>query len=62
MSALARACAEELQRPELAARLEEMAARVARNGFQVVDLKRRPPVAGDALFHQAARLQGGGMR
>ncbi|CAJ1356992.1 unnamed protein product [Effrenium voratum] len=36
--------------------IEEIAARVARNGFQVVDLSSRPPCGGDALFYRARRV------
>merc|ERR1740116_396120 len=40
----------------LAGRLEEYALRVSRNGFQVMDLKARPPVGADALFHRPSFL------
>eukprot|EP00913_Durusdinium_trenchii_P005564 g5184.t1 len=56
-SALALATAEHLGHPELAQRIEDLAARVARNGFQVVDLKAKPPMAGDALFYRNERLK-----
>ncbi|CAE7240930.1 Dnajb2 [Symbiodinium sp. CCMP2592] len=46
--------AEHLGEPALAQRIDAVAARVARNGFQVVDLESRPPAAGDALFHQVS--------
>eukprot|EP00931_Biecheleriopsis_adriatica_P081111 TRINITY_DN54465_c0_g1_i1.p1 TRINITY_DN54465_c0_g1~~TRINITY_DN54465_c0_g1_i1.p1 ORF type:complete len:428 (-),score=106.91 TRINITY_DN54465_c0_g1_i1:47-1330(-) len=38
----------------LAARLDEIAVRVSRNGFQVMDLAARPPTAADALFHRVS--------
>ncbi|CAE7734064.1 SMYD2, partial [Symbiodinium necroappetens] len=53
-SELAMLTAEHLGEPALAHRIDEVAARVARNGFQVVDLESRPPAAGDALFHQVS--------
>lgn len=54
ISALALCCAEHLKAPELAKCLDDLAARVARNGFQVVDLKAKPPCPGDALFHRVS--------
>eukprot|EP00434_Breviolum_minutum_P002882 symbB.v1.2.002538.t1/scaffold103.1/size331058/3 len=57
ISALALCCAEHLKNPELAKCLDDLAARVARNGFQVVDLKAKPPCPGDALFHRVPWIQ-----
>lgn len=54
-SDLARCCLEHLKGPpELAFRLDQLAGRVARNGFQVVDLRAKPPCPGDALFHRVS--------
>jgi len=36
----------------LAYRLDSIAVRVSRNGFQVMDLKARPPTSADGLFHR----------
>eukprot|EP00747_Dinoflagellata_sp_TGD_P167579 gnl/TRDRNA2_/TRDRNA2_192218_c0_seq1.p1 gnl/TRDRNA2_/TRDRNA2_192218_c0~~gnl/TRDRNA2_/TRDRNA2_192218_c0_seq1.p1 ORF type:complete len:508 (-),score=97.44 gnl/TRDRNA2_/TRDRNA2_192218_c0_seq1:12-1535(-) len=36
----------------LAQRLDDIALRVSRNGFQVMDLKMRPPTSADGLFHR----------
>jgi len=36
----------------LAARLDALAARTSRNGFQIMDLTRRPPTSADGLFHR----------
>jgi hypothetical protein len=32
--------------------LDSLAARVSRNGFQIMDLNRRPPTSADGLFHR----------
>jgi len=37
---------------KLGLRLDDLAARVSRNGFQIMDLSRRPPTAADGLFHR----------
>jgi len=36
----------------LANRLDDVAVRISRNGFQTMDMKSRPPLAADALFHR----------
>eukprot|EP00929_Paragymnodinium_shiwhaense_P091665 TRINITY_DN51564_c0_g1_i1.p1 TRINITY_DN51564_c0_g1~~TRINITY_DN51564_c0_g1_i1.p1 ORF type:complete len:585 (-),score=167.65 TRINITY_DN51564_c0_g1_i1:7-1761(-) len=36
----------------LGKRLDDVAARISRNGFQVMDLKARPPTSADGLFHR----------
>jgi hypothetical protein len=41
-----------IDKPALTSRIDEVAARVSRNGFQIMDLKRRPPTSADGLFHR----------
>lgn len=36
----------------LARQLDDLAIRVSRNGFQIMDLKARPPTSADGLFHR----------
>eukprot|EP00927_Polykrikos_kofoidii_P025666 TRINITY_DN23026_c0_g1_i1.p1 TRINITY_DN23026_c0_g1~~TRINITY_DN23026_c0_g1_i1.p1 ORF type:complete len:522 (-),score=93.23 TRINITY_DN23026_c0_g1_i1:106-1671(-) len=40
----------------LAHRLDDIAARVSRNGFQVMDLQARPPTSADGVFHRISFL------
>lgn len=37
---------------QIADTLDDLAVRVSRNGFQVMDLKARPPTSADGLFHR----------
>lgn len=40
----------------LARRVDDVASRVSRNGFQVMDMKARPPTGADAVFHTVSFL------
>eukprot|EP00928_Gymnodinium_smaydae_P060017 TRINITY_DN4355_c0_g1_i2.p1 TRINITY_DN4355_c0_g1~~TRINITY_DN4355_c0_g1_i2.p1 ORF type:complete len:465 (+),score=140.77 TRINITY_DN4355_c0_g1_i2:71-1396(+) len=43
---------DDAQATRLAETLEDIALRVSRNGFQIMDLKSRPPTSADGLFHR----------